>query len=134
VNQVGSTFRALIPTALSLFVGPGVGQIYNREFKKGFVLMGISLVLAVAFFAWLHMAIFGQLSSDPMVMSPEQLARVMESFNTDVLKNHLGTVIIYMAGILLVWIYGVIDAYLNASRRYAALAGSSKQIKGEDNS
>jgi hypothetical protein len=38
----------IIPVLLSLLLGPGVGQLYNKDYKKGALLIVASLVLLVA--------------------------------------------------------------------------------------
>src|SRR5579872_3288918 len=42
----------VIPVLLSLILGPGIGQLYNKEYKKGAYLVGLSLLVLVGAIAW----------------------------------------------------------------------------------
>jgi hypothetical protein len=104
----------LIPVLLSTLLGPGMGQLYNREFKKGFVLIAISLGLLVAFSIWLSRAAMVYLPSDINAVDREVLRSIIQDH---IVKEHTGTFYTYEILLAAIWVYGVIDSYLGGMRR-----------------
>jgi len=54
----------LIPVLLALLLGPGLGQLYNKEFKKGFVMIALSVDCSWLSRFWLARAVLVYLPSD----------------------------------------------------------------------
>ncbi len=104
----------VIPVLLSLVFGPGVGQLYNREFKKGLWLIGASFVLLIAFSAWLSRAAFPYLPTDVQSIDRELLRTIIQDH---IVKEHTVTFYTYELLLGLIWVYGVVDAYLGGMRR-----------------
>ena len=108
--------RLLIPVLLSALIGPGVGQLTNREFKKGWILIGLSLLVLIAFSVWLSRAALPYLPSMLQKLDP---ATVRDAIQNHVVKDH--PVLFYTYQVLLagLWAFGVVDAFLGARRRQA---------------
>ena len=104
----------LIPVLLSTLLGPGVGQLYNKEFKKGFIMIGVSIALLFAFSAWLTKAATVYLPSDINTVDRNVLRSIIQDH---IIKEHTGTFYTYEVLLAGIWVYGVIDAYLGGMRR-----------------
>jgi len=104
----------LIPVLLSTLLGPGVGQLYNKEFKKGFIMIAISIGLLFAFSIWLSRAAMVYLPSDINSVDRNFLRTIIQDH---IVKEHTGTFYTYETLLALIWVYGVIDAYLGGVRR-----------------
>ena len=110
----------LIPVLLAVLLGPGVGQLYNKEFKKGFILIGLSVGLLLAFSVWLSRAALGYLPSDINTVDRAMLRTIIQ---THIVADHPGTFYTYEILLAGLWIYGIVDAYLGGLKRRAAKAG-----------
>jgi hypothetical protein len=106
----------LIPVLLSTLLGPGVGQLYNKEFKKGFAMIAISLALLFAFSVWLTKAATVYLPSDINTVDHTVLRGIIQDH---IVKEHTGTFYTYEVLLAGIWVYGVIDAYIGGMRRRA---------------
>jgi TM2 domain-containing membrane protein YozV len=104
----------LIPVFLAVLLGPGVGQLYNKEFKKGFILIGVSLGLLLAFSIWLSKAAIGYLPQDIETIDHALIRKIVQEH---VVKNHTATFYTYQALLGGLWVYGIVDAYLGGVRR-----------------
>jgi len=107
----------LVPVVLSVLLGPGVGQLYNKEFKKGFIMIGVSIGLLLAFSIWLSRAAFVYLPSDINTVDRNVLRDIIQKH---IITDHLVTFYTYEILLGAIWVYGVIDAYLGGMRRRAA--------------
>lgn len=92
--------------ALALFLSgliwPGTGQLYNRDFKKGAAVILVALTLAGAMFRTLWSQLAGL---DPAQLDAAQMAAAAGP-----------ALSIEGAALTLVWLYGIVDAYLVARR------------------
>jgi TM2 domain-containing membrane protein YozV len=115
----------IIPVLLSVLLGPGVGQLYNRQFKKGAFLIVISLGLLIAFSIWLSKAALTYLPTDISTVDRTVLRNIIQ---THIIPEH--SVTFYTYEILLggLWIYGIIDAYIGGMRRRAANKAPESEI------
>jgi TM2 domain-containing membrane protein YozV len=109
--------KVLIPVFLAVLLGPGIGQLYNKEFKKGFFLIVISIGLLMAFSIWLSRAAMGYLPAD--------ISTIDRAVLRDIIQKHVvgeNTFTFYTYQILLglMWLYGIIDAYIGGMRRRGA--------------
>ena len=111
----------LMPVLLAVLLGPGVGQLYNKEFRKGFILIGLSVGLLLAFSVWLSRAALGYLPSDINTVDRAMLRGIIQ---THIVADHPGTFYTYEILLAGLWIYGIVDAYLGGMKRRAAKAGS----------
>ena len=114
----------LIPVLLSLMLGPGLGQLYNREHKKGWWLIGVSFIVFLAFSVWLSRAAFPYLPKD---LDPQSINRAVlrDIIQTHIVEEHTFTFYTYEVLLGLLWVYGVVDAYLGAIRRRERLSQSN---------
>ena len=108
----------IIYAVLLSILGPGMGQLYNREFKKGIFLIVLSTFLFIAFSGWLARAAMPYY----MPMGGEMpdmaaLAAIGKDIEARVTKDYPHTLDIYELMITGLWIYGIVDAYLGALRR-----------------
>ena len=114
----------LIPVLLAVLLGPGVGQLYNKEFKKGFILIGLSVGLLIAFSVWLSKAALAYLPGDISTVDRAMLQGIIQ---THIVADHPGTFYTYEILLAALWIYGIVDAYLGGMKRRNAKAGPTTQ-------
>ena len=106
----------LIPVVLALLLGPGVGQLYNKELKKGFILIGVSIALLLAFSVWLSRAALPYLPADMAAIDRDVLRNIIQ---VHIVADHPATFYTYEALLAGLWVYGIVDAYLGGMRRRA---------------
>ncbi len=103
---------AIWPALLSALVAPGVGQIYNRDIKRGIVLLAVSL----GGFLWFSSILTEQLSlfihtpPETWMQDPEKLKAAI----TGVVTKNPDMFVTFYAMMILTWIFGVVDAYFSA--------------------
>ncbi|MBI2916031.1 MAG: hypothetical protein HYY07_04150 [Elusimicrobia bacterium] len=109
--------RILLSVFLS-FIGPGLGQIYNRETKKGVLLLLISSILFLMPLIWLMAQIGPEIKAlGGQTPSPEWIqAKVLAAIKKD---SHVLNLISFT--FLGLWAYAITQAYFKA-----------KEIKDED--
>lgn len=106
------------PALLSGLVAPGMGQIFNREFLKG----GLLLFASIGSFLWFSKTVTEALS---LVLpgTPELWASNQQAFREAVVKvvqQNPNMFITFEILIVLVWVFAIVDAYLTARRRASA--------------
>jgi hypothetical protein len=107
----------VIPVLLSLFLGPGVGQLYNREYKKGVILILVSASILVWAVAWYYRAVQPFLPKDLTTVDPQALTELLRNA-MDQINTKSGAVLsFFKAALTVVWIYGIIDAYRVAVKK-----------------
>ncbi|OGR90158.1 MAG: hypothetical protein A2992_01365 [Elusimicrobia bacterium RIFCSPLOWO2_01_FULL_59_12] len=104
----------IIPVLLAVLLGPGVGQLYNKQYKKGFILIGMSVGLLLAFSIWLSRASLGYLPPDINTINRDLLRDIIQKH---IVKDHPVTFYAYEAFLGVLWAYGIVDAYLGGMRR-----------------
>jgi hypothetical protein len=102
-----------IPVVLSLLLGPGVGQLYNKEYKKGGYLIALSLFVVIAAVVWFQKAAQPYLPSE-LPADTDAVRKMFESVIQNVIAGHGRTLLTYQYILLGIWIYSVIDAYRGA--------------------
>jgi hypothetical protein len=115
-------WMVLAPVISTVLLGPGIGQLINKEYKKASILIVMSLVLLVAFSAWLTRAAMGYLPQDINTIDRAVLRNIIQ---THIVADHPVTFYIYEALLGILWLYGIIDAYLGGMRRRAAKGSST---------
>jgi len=98
---------------MSGLVVPGAGQLFNRQYIKGVIVVGVSLVLLVMFMVrfvgvyvdFLH-AMTGPLDSPGLMLEP---AKVFID-KVKVIMSH------YMPLLMLIWAGAMVDAYYFGSK------------------
>jgi tetratricopeptide (TPR) repeat protein len=93
------------------FVMPGLGQIYNGQFVKGAILLGLTLLGFILFLLMgdAHTALQNMLA---FLVNPARMRGSISSL-------HLFIILILFS----VWLYGIIDAPLSAAARSRRLSG-----------
>ena len=126
-------WRVIWPAALSLFLGPGIGQLYNRQYKKGLYLIVVSLTVLIAWAAWCYKASLPYLPVNLTTIDPLELQTLLKKAATEVAATHAVTLFIYQAILFGLWIYGVADAVWVAGRRVKPISSDSNEhIQGGD--
>jgi hypothetical protein len=100
------------PALLSALVAPGVGQFANREYLKG----GVLLFASIASFLWFSRAVTEALSA-LLPGTPDQWKLNQDQFREAVVKivgQNPSMFVTFEILILLVWIFGIVDAYITA--------------------
>jgi hypothetical protein len=105
--------RGMVAALLSAFVWPGAGQLYNREFKKAALLIGLTIAVAVAVMIATAAEVTRQLPADLGDLD----ADLVRTLPAQVLSARPGTLMASSLLLLLAWGYGVIDAYLGGRGR-----------------
>jgi len=105
--------RGMIAALLSAFVWPGAGQLYNREFKKGAILIGLTLAVAVAVMIATAAEVTRQLPADIADLD----ADLVRTLPAQVLAARTGTLLASSLLLLVAWGYGIVDAYMGGRGR-----------------
>lgn len=113
----------IIPVLLSLFLGPGVGQLYNKEYKKGVLLIvGSAIVLFIAGM-WYYKAVQSYIPGDlSAAADPQALQQMLRSATEQMSARSGGTILFFKAILIGLWLYGAVDAYLVADKKRTATA------------
>jgi hypothetical protein len=105
----------IVPVLFSAILGPGTGQILNGEFKKGFLLM----ITTFGSFMWFSKVVGERLSlvlpgtPDEWKLDPTKLT---EAF-TNLVHESPSMFLLFQILMILLWIYGMLDAYWGAKER-----------------
>jgi TM2 domain-containing membrane protein YozV len=107
----------IIPVLLCFFLGPGVGQLYNKEFKKGAILILLSFVALIVTGVWYFKALQPYLPSDLSAVDPAAMQDLLRNAAAQVTAKE-GYVLSACEAILMVlWLYGIVDAYLVSQKK-----------------
>ena len=107
----------IIPVLLCFFLGPGVGQLYNKEYKKGAILIVLSFVILIAAGVWYFKALQPYLPGDLTAVDPQALQDILKNAAAQV-SSKQGYILSASEALLMVlWLYGIVDAYLVAQRK-----------------
>jgi hypothetical protein len=105
--------RGMVAALLSAFVWPGAGQLYNREFKKGALLIGLTLLLAAGVLIATAAELTRRLPADIENVDPD----LVRGLPVQVLAARPGTLLAPSFLLLGAWVYGILDAYLGGRGR-----------------
>lgn len=107
---------AIWPALLSALVAPGVGQIANREYGKGALL----LVASLGSFFWFSRVLTEQISLY-LPGTPDQWMNNQATLREAIIKlaeQNASMFMTFQLLVLIVWIFAVVDAYITAKKRY----------------
>lgn len=107
----------ILPVLLSLFLGPGMGQIYNKEYKKAAALIAITLGVVLAGFVWYRKQLMPLLPGDLTTIDPSALQEIVRQANQTIYSGHGMVLNAFAALLLTLQIFGVVDAYRVAMRK-----------------
>jgi hypothetical protein len=105
--------QILIAVLLSGLLWPGTGQMYNREFAKGLVLILLTFLFGLSLLMGAGAEILQKLPADGPAWDTSQVQQILEQIR---LKN-AGLVTTFNLLMTVTWVYGVVDAYLGAKDR-----------------
>lgn len=111
----------IISVALTLLLGPGVGHLYLKKFKKAALLIGATL-LAAAHLAWRATSSFPNTAN----ITPENAVQFFQDFT----KNNSNLMLIYDIVFAAIWSYAVVDAFLISKKSIPR--GQNGQNNGEN--
>ena len=96
-------------------VAPGLGQLYNRDYRKAFLLIGLSFMFVVSLMIGLGPELAKAL---PAQSGPLDMRQARAFWEAAAQKNtSLFQTFEFLT--MVTWIYGVVDAYLGARERLA---------------
>lgn len=102
--------KAILSSLCSAFVIPGLGQILNREIKKGLILLSAVFLLFVGGCVKLAFILASVMAgTSPQGGDPQHFLKALEA-------QHLGSLWILIGLFAVVWVYSVIDAFLSGQR------------------
>ena len=104
--------KAIIASILS-FLGPGLGQIYNREHKKGWALIGSAAVLFFLPSIWIMRSV------GPVAQSADRLEIQRAVQDAALQHKHALNIITFV--FLGLWAYSITQAYFKARETAAEL-------------
>ena len=107
----------VIPVLLCFFLGPGMGQLYNKEYKKGAFLIVASLVVLVLAGVWYYKALQPFIPSDLTGVDPAALQQIIQNAAAQISNGQSHVLVAFEAALTALWIYGCIDAYLVAKNK-----------------
>ncbi|HRY29561.1 MAG TPA: hypothetical protein P5079_05930 [Elusimicrobiota bacterium] len=105
--------QTIFAVFLSGLLWPGLGQLYNRDFLKGFVLIGLTLLFGLSLFLGAGLEIANRLPADLSTFDMTQ-ARALSQ---ELLKSNSGFFFTFNLLTMITWLYAVVDAYLGAKER-----------------
>lgn len=98
---------------LSGLLGPGAGQLYNREWRKGILLLTTGLLVTLAFFGKIGQGMVQRLGPNMALEDPARVAQAAR----DTLAALPGYVTSFQGLTLALWLYGIVDAYWGAQEK-----------------
>lgn len=114
------------PALLSAFVAPGMGQIANREVPKGLLLLAAS----IGSFFWFSKIVTERLAAifpgppEKWMTDQDQLRDGI----TRLVNENPDMFLTFQILMIVVWTFGVVDAYLTARKRAKIAATGADDI------
>lgn len=94
-----------------------MGQLYNKDFKKGTLLLALGVVLFGGFVVWFWMVVKPYFQgADPAEISEAFVQQIIQ----EVLQTHKSSLLALKVALGLLWAYGIVDAFVVAKSRQAA--------------
>ena len=109
--------NVIIPVVLCFFLGPGVGQLYNKEYKKGAFLMAASLLVLIVAGVWYYRTLQPYLPNDLTTVDPAAMQQLLQNATGQITAADSHMLIAFEAALTALWLYGCIDAYLVAKNK-----------------
>ncbi len=107
----------IIPVLLCFFLGPGIGQLYNKEYKKGIILIVISFLVLIAAGMWYFKALQPYLPSDLPSTDPQAMQELVRNAAAQVSQKQGYILSASEAVLMVLWLYGIVDAFNGAKKR-----------------
>ena len=109
--------RSIFIAVFLSFIGPGLGQLYNKEKKKGAYLLVVSLLVSLAAMIWYGKALLSFMPPDLTTIDPTALQNLVHSAMTQVQQHYGRTLAAYEIILFALVCYSVVDAAQGAARR-----------------
>ena len=111
--------KSITPIILSAFVFPGAGQIYNKHYAKGLVIILGTMAITLFLLAMVVFAVM-QAVSNPQALPTDtvQIYLYADRLKDQIMRDISGDLRIFTFVFVPLWIYGIVDAwiyYLNKS-------------------
>ncbi|MBI4396185.1 MAG: hypothetical protein HY548_03750 [Elusimicrobia bacterium] len=103
----------VISVLLSGFVWPGAGQLYNREFRKGVILISLTFLVSLSLLLGAGVEVARNLPPDLSMFDTSHARAITEK----IMLENAGFFMTFQVLVLAIWGYGVIDAFLGARER-----------------
>ncbi len=104
--------RPLRAALLSGLVWPGAGQIHNRDYRKGLLLIGATLITALWLLARLLTEVLRGLPEDMTTFDPLSVFALVE----EIRRRNAGSFIGFTLVLAALWLYGIVDAFARGAR------------------
>ncbi|MBN1850377.1 MAG: hypothetical protein JW932_17535 [Deltaproteobacteria bacterium] len=104
--------QQLLAVILSALVVPGLGQVINRQIKKGIILMIVVFILFIAGTVQLAILLTSSIQKE-RILNPMDTVTIIQNLRYQDLPALWIVVIIFG----LVWLYAVVDAFLGGRNR-----------------
>jgi hypothetical protein len=97
--------------------GRGPGQLYNREYKKGVILILVSAGILIWAVAWYYRAVQPFLPKDLTAIDPQSLGELLRNAAAQIDSQAGAILSFFKAAMTVLWLYGIIDAYRVADKK-----------------
>jgi hypothetical protein len=107
--------KTILAPLLSAFILPGLGQVINRQFLKAGVLMaGVMMFFLALVFKIIYdlNKVFLSLPIETLEKTPRPLETVARALS----QRDKTVLIILLLGLVVIWTYGVWDAFITARK------------------
>ncbi len=102
-----------MPIILSVFVFPGAGQLYNKKYLKGFVIIFGAIAITIYLLVMVVLTVMGTISAtDVLPADPVQMYSYIDALKAKIIEDITGYVIKFALIFIPLWIYGIVDAWL----------------------
>src|SRR5204862_787096 len=109
--------RVWIAVTLSGLLGPGAGQLYNKETRKGVLMLAAGLALLVVSAVWMVPSMIPAIPADLPLDDTFAMQKVIEDATRNTMTANAKPLIAFQVILMAFWIYGIVDAYRGARRR-----------------
>ncbi len=113
--------QSILAPLCSAIVLPGLGQILNRQFAKGLILVAMITILFLAILVKLMLdisAVMGEVIGPDLTFGPSKLALLVSKLRA----RDMTVLYLFVGGAVVVWAFSIFDAYL-VGRRYQPPSG-----------
>ncbi|HOW26943.1 MAG TPA: hypothetical protein PK876_00370 [Elusimicrobiota bacterium] len=104
--------RSLIAGLLSAFIWPGAGQLYNRDYRRGFVFIGLTIFFVISLFIGIGDQLKELIPPGATHLDFDS-ARQLSLRLTEQKSGSFRTFNFLMS---LTWAYSIIDAFMSARK------------------
>ena len=107
----------IIPVLLSFLLGPGAGQLYNRDYKKVALLIAASLLILAVSGVWYYQRLQPYIPNDLTAVDPAAMQQILQNASGQLASKDSTTLSVFEALLTVLWLYGVVDAYRVAQKK-----------------